>query len=171
MGGELANPPKSLHPYRLFVLGGIGYVDNSNAPAYPVAMSYWDHFGIDWVCGRLESGMMYKHIADEVGGSDTDLCRWIAADQGRSARVAESRAKGAFAWDTMAQDVLAAIPSDATQGDITRARELASHFRWRASKLGRKIYGERVQVDGKTTVTINHVTNVDDQDPEDICGV
>jgi hypothetical protein len=36
--------------------------------------------------------------------------------------------------------------------ELAKAKELAHHYRWRASKIAPKLYGDRLQVEGKFTV-------------------
>ncbi|MCY1243810.1 hypothetical protein D9M72_568450 [compost metagenome] len=36
---------------------------------------------------------------------------------------------------------------------MAKARELASHFRWKASKANPREYGEKLEIDQKTTIT------------------
>ena len=106
-----------------------------------------DEIGIDAICVMFEAGKMQRQIAREIAVDDTILLKWIAADEQRSARARESRARGAAVWDELAIEELQGIPDEATQGQIARAREIASHYRWRASKLGRAEYGEKTEIE------------------------
>jgi transposase len=106
-----------------------------------------DEIGIDAICAMFEAGKMQRQIANELGVGDTILLKWIASDEQRSARARESRARGASAWDELALEELQGIPDEASQGQIARAREVASHYRWRASKLGRAEYGEKTEIE------------------------
>jgi hypothetical protein len=57
-------------------------------------------------------------------------------------------------WDEQAEEELVGLGSEATPGDIARARELASHYRWRSKALAPADYGDRqaVEVSGKLSL-------------------
>ena len=125
-----------------------------------------DRIGIDAICLMFEQGKMQNQIARELGINDSILLKWLAADEKRSARARESRGKGAFVWDELAMEELQSIPLDATPAQIARAREMAQHYRWRATKLGRADYGEKV--DMNHSGSLNVVSQVlDDLDGND----
>ena len=113
-----------------------------------------DRIGIDAICLMFEQGKMQSQIARELGIDDSILIKWLAADGQRSARAREARGKGAFVWDELAMDELQAIPADATPAQIARAREIAQHYRWRATKLGRADYGEKVDMNHSGSVSV-----------------
>lgn len=75
------------------------------------------------------------------------MSRWLASDSERSARAREARISAAQVWDEKAETVL-----EDKEVDIQRARELASHYRWRASKINPREYGDKLQVDNTHTV-------------------
>jgi hypothetical protein len=86
-------------------------------------------------------------IAECWGVTRLQVQRWIDSNPGRRARVETARQNAADACDRKAEAVLLAIPSDATAGDIARARELAAHYRWQARVRNPARYGEKIRID------------------------
>jgi len=70
------------------------------------------------------------------------LIVWLDRDVERSARAREAREQSARYWDEQASQVVADAKN---QLELSRARELAHHYRWRASKIARRQYGDRDQ--------------------------
>lgn len=102
-------------------------------PAHPVARNALDAFGTDAVCEQISDGQSLTKIAAEIGVSTGSLLTWIAAEPDRSARVASARQITAWYWDEQAEhEIRDAAPSPE---ELSRARELASHFRWRAKMV------------------------------------
>lgn len=109
-----------------------------------------DAYGIDALCDDLLTGVSQASIAKASGVSQSALVRWIAADPERSARVREARIAAARHFDECAEQVL----KDASDSfGLAKARELASHYRWKASKSNPREYGDKIEIDQKTTVT------------------
>ncbi|MET3372011.1 hypothetical protein ABIC89_001052 [Variovorax boronicumulans] len=109
-----------------------------------------DVLGIDEVCDRLVGGESQTAIAQSAGVHVATLCRWLAADPQRSARAREARLASAASFADLAAQKL----EDARDPfELAKARELASHFRWKASKANPREYGEKLEIDQKTTVT------------------
>lgn len=106
-----------------------------------------DAIGIEVICSRIAEGESQKSISDSLEIPASALCEWIAAVPERSARAREARVVSARHWDQKAEEALLALDDDAKAGGIARARELASHYRWRASKYAPSDYGEKVQQD------------------------
>lgn len=67
--------------------------------------------------------------------------KWIAHDRDRSARGRGARTYAAVLWDERAIEVLERA---ANSLELAKARELAHHYRWRASKVAPKMYGDKV---------------------------
>ena len=61
----------------------------------------------------------------------------------------DAREQLAKLWDEKAEDVLQQAGDEFT---LKKARELASHYRWRASKTAPREYGDRVEVKGTMTL-------------------
>ena len=115
-------------------------------------MSYQllDEIGIDTVCDRLSGGESITQIAKSLKIAQSSLSKWIALDENRSARAREARNASADAYADKAEEALLFAPPE--QIEISRARELASHYRWMASKRRPAEYGERIQQDITATV-------------------
>ena len=100
-----------------------------------------DAFGIEAVCERLADGVTMTAIAEEIGVTVGKLSQWIASDEEHSARAREARIHAARIWDEKA---LSVVEQAQDLFELQRARELAQHYRWRASKTAPKEYGDRV---------------------------
>jgi hypothetical protein len=103
------------------------------------AKSGLDAIGTDAVCAEVQSGTSLTAIARKNGVSVGALLTWIESDPDRSARVRESRSLMARHWDEKAES---AISEAADEFELKKARELASHYRWRASKIRPGEYGD-----------------------------
>lgn len=100
----------------------------------------------DELINLIDSGKFLIEIAREWRVDNGDLNRWIAADNQRSASARLARKNQAIFWDYQAEQVLKNLPADGTPAQIVRARELASHYRWRAKCFNPGDYGDHVQV-------------------------
>lgn len=109
-----------------------------------------DALGVDALCDRLCAGESQTSIAESLGVGIATLSRWIAADPERSARVREARIAAARTFDEMAE---AELRRAADPFGLAKARELASHYRWKASKSNPREYGDKIEIDQKTTLT------------------
>lgn len=122
-----------------------------------------DEKGIDWVCDRIASCKSITAVAQEIGCADSMLVMWLNSTPERSARAREVRSWTAWMWDERAEQAIMQANDPLA---FQRARELASHYRWRASKIAPKIYGEKLQVEQDTTL---HITvRRDDLDAIDV---
>lgn len=98
---------------------------------------------IEKICDDILEGFSYQDIATKYNVAYGVLHRFIShADN--SARVIIARQQSADIFDTKAEKVLIDAKSNLTE--ITRARELASHYRWKASKRNPKVFGDKVDV-------------------------
>lgn len=95
---------------------------------------------------KIEGGSSVAQMAEAVGISRSALWRWLNADEGRSARVTRARQLSAAAWDEKAER---GIREASDPFELSRAKELAHHYRWRASKIAPKDYGDKTE----TTLT------------------
>lgn len=118
-------------------------------PSKPVAAK----LNIDAICDAILNGEMLSDIARSYGVSFAYLSKWISEDSDRSARAREARIAAAAAYEERAFDLIA---SAGDQFELARAKEMAHHLRWRASKINPRDYGDRQQVDvnGKMDVTL-----------------
>jgi hypothetical protein len=100
-------------------------------------------FGVDAICAALIEGCTLTDLAGKIGIGIARLIAWIEADPERSARTREARTKAARLWDEKATQVI----EEAKDGfGLAKAKELAHHYRWRASKVAPKEYGDKVQL-------------------------
>jgi transposase-like protein len=104
----------------------------------------------DQVLQRIEAGESINQIAATLGVNRSNLWRWLEADSQRSARAKSSRMISAQAWEEKAEDVLKDADNPFA---LAKARELAHHYRWRASKIS-PAYGEKIQTEHSGTVEV-----------------
>lgn len=84
-------------------------------------------------------------MAKEAGVSVGQFYVWIDSTPEFAARAREARKSMARFWDDKAQQE---IESARDPFALAKAKELAHHYRWRASKIAPKEYGEKVAVGG-----------------------
>jgi hypothetical protein len=106
-------------------------------------------FGIDLVCQRIGERMTLTDIAEQAGVPVSTFVTWLAADPERSARVREVRTEMAKVWDEQAEVEIRAAADDL---GMKRARELAHHYRWRATKIAPRDYGDKIDVSASVTL-------------------
>ena len=109
-----------------------------------------DDVGIEAVCEMVCELMSTREIAQRCGVRQSHLIEWLWSKPDRSARYLDARALSAEGWEERAMEVLLASGGDMVS--VTRAREIASHLRWRASHANAKRFGDRqhVEVSGVT---------------------
>jgi hypothetical protein len=115
----------------------------------------------DDFCELVMSGKMMTEIADIWGVSKSALIKWLSSDEDRAARAREARSVAGHSWDGMAVRELESLPADATPGQIARARELASHYRWRATKISPP-YADKTH--STVEATVKHAKPVSDEE-------
>jgi len=114
-------------------------------------MAEWYGLTEEAILERIEDGENLSAIAASVGKNRSMLAKWLAAEENRSARARSSRQIAAQAWDELAQNTI----ETADDGfSLAKAKELAHHYRWRASKVAPKEYGDKIDVDMKAGVTV-----------------
>jgi hypothetical protein len=96
----------------------------------------------------IECGQTMHEIAEQIGRDVSILSRWLADPQ-RAAKAKESRRLQAVYWDELAERTIKELPSNATPAAMLRARELASHYRWRAKSIAPHDYGDRPLIDAE----------------------
>jgi transposase-like protein len=97
---------------------------------------------IEDIIQRILDAQSYTEIARHYGVTVGALTHWISSDNQRSARVMEARAATAALWDQKAEELISAAQDPL---DLQKAKELAHHYRWRASKIAPRSYGDKVQ--------------------------
>ena len=101
--------------------------------------------GIEALCDMVIEGMMLREVARKVGAPIMSMMDWIEADPARKARMRQARERSAQLWEEKAEELLAGA------GDpfgLAKAKELAHHYRWRASKIAPRDYGDKVELRG-----------------------
>jgi hypothetical protein len=109
----------------------------------------------DEIIARIESGEMLTAIAVSLGLDRANFNKWLQADKLRSARAHEARINASAAWDEKAEQ---GIAEASDPFELSRAKEMAHHYRWRASKIAPKTYGDKVAhtgADGEGPIDIN----------------
>lgn len=105
----------------------------------------------DDIIDRIEGGDSIASIARELECNRSVLWRWLNADEQRSARSVRARQLAAFAWDERAEQ---GINDAADPFELARAKEMAHHYRWRASKIAPKQYGDKIETTHLGTIAI-----------------
>lgn len=107
----------------------------------PVAREKCTAYGLDNICARITAGESMTAISAEIGVHVSTLIEWSQDDTQRSARMRAARENAARIWDEKAEHGLAAATDPF---ELSRAKELAHHYRWRAKALAPREYGDRV---------------------------
>lgn len=102
-------------------------------------------FGEDKVIDLIHDGYSLTHIARKCDVARSALCAWIDAKSDRSARVKLARMEAADAYADKAEDAL--LEAGDTPIALQRARELAHHYRWVASKRNPGAFGDRMKAE------------------------
>ncbi len=103
---------------------------------------------IDTIIEMLIEGDSYRVIANYLEVPLSTLHDYTSKSE-HSARVREALLYSASTFDDKAEQVLKDAESNSVE--VQRARELAQHYRWKASKRAPKQYGDRLETE--TTVT------------------
>lgn len=115
-----------------------------------------EQFGEDSVIDMIADGQSLAQIARRIGIDRASIVRWVDADSQRSARVNIARRNAAEAYAEKAEDAL--IGAEDTPLGLQRARELAHHYRWAASKRNPAAFGDRIKAEvahsGKVDVNL-----------------
>ena len=113
----------------------------------PEAQLKLDALGLEAFIDEILDGKSYRDIAREMGIGISAIARWLSVDSERSARVKAALTQTAVNCDDEALEVLR------DKGmEPARAREIAHHLRWRARVRDPRQYGEKLEIDQKTTV-------------------
>lgn len=103
-----------------------------------------DAKGVQWLCDEIIDGKSLREIAAGLGMNHATVIRWVGADDDRAKQVREARITSAQTFDEMA---LTGILGAKTKIALARAKEAAHHYRWRASKIDPRTYGDKVQTE------------------------
>lgn len=107
--------------------------------------------GLKAICERIIGGQSYRELARELGISVGSLTWWIDGDEERSHACACAREAAAQSFDEIA---LENIESASDPFELAKAREMATHLRWRAKAVNQKKYGDKQQLDVKAEVSM-----------------
>ena len=111
----------------------------------------------EYVCGRLFKSDTQADICADLGVDPNVIWRWRQKYPQFDAEVTAAMVFRGESYADRADKVLEDLPLDADTAAVSRARELANQYRWRASKAMPAHYGDRTQHD----VTVTH-SYVDD---------
>lgn len=110
----------------------------------PVSQNKLDAAGIDAILELIVEGWTYRQIAAKYEVGVARLCAWFAADTERSHACMRAREASAQAHEEAAEEE---IVNAQDQFELSKAKELAIHRRWRAKMVNPRMYGERQQID------------------------
>ena len=107
-----------------------------------VAQDKLNAIGSEQVAEWIADGRSYREIARTAEVGLGRLCMWIEADPERSRACARARETSAQAFEDQAQEY---IHDAEDQFELSKAKELAIHLRWRAKVNNPRRYGDKVQ--------------------------
>lgn len=98
---------------------------------------------LETIVEMILQGDSYKTIAQKLNIGLTKLHEFTS-NTNHSARVREALIISASTFDDKAEQVLLDAKRDMVE--IQRARELAQHYRWKASKRAPRVYGDKLDL-------------------------
>ena len=98
---------------------------------------------IDEIIELFIKGKSYRDVADIMDVPLTTLHDFTSKSE-HSARIREALEYSASSFDDKAEQILLDCPPD--RDAVSRARELAQHYRWKASKRSPKKYGDKLDI-------------------------
>ena len=101
--------------------------------------------GIDVICDRIRNRETITDITDSMGLPNGSLTRWLNDDPERMALANEARRETARQWDELA---LQTIKDAGDAFELQKAREIATHLRWRSGKIAPREYGDKMAIGG-----------------------
>lgn len=104
---------------------------------------------LERLCEAIIEGRMIRELALEWGVTESRIRYWVAGDPARTARVTAARRISAATYDEKAEQVLMDAKDDL---ELKKAKELAHHYRWKASKIDPGGYGEKIEHSGTLDV-------------------
>ena len=127
---------------------------------------------IETIIELIIDGKSFRSIADELNVKLSTLHDFASKPE-HIARVSLALEISAQTFDEKAESIL--INAEASAYEMQRARELAQHYRWKASKRSPKKYGEKISQeltgkDGKdlnTSIQIEIINKSDQIENED----
>ena len=101
---------------------------------------------IEEAISLILDGYTDKDIAKHFGIKSRSTVTKFLNQSNHSARVREARTDSADAIADKAEEVLRDLKPDSTPAEVSRARELAQHYRWLSKVRKPKVYGDKVDV-------------------------
>lgn len=101
---------------------------------------------IDDIVELILEGKTFREIASKKGVALGTLHSFITLDE-HSVRVRNALEVSASSYADKAEEVLILAEKDSIE--MTRARELAQHYRWKAGKRNPKKYGDKLDLTTK----------------------
>jgi transposase len=98
---------------------------------------------IEEIISMLIEGKTYRQIADNLGVALSTLHDFTSRPE-HSARAREALEYSSDTYADKAEQVL--IEAERDMIEISRARELAQYYKWKASKRSPKKYGDKIDV-------------------------
>lgn len=102
---------------------------------------------LDQIIDLITEGKTFRKIAEELNVSLTSLMVYTGKEE-HSARVREAMEYSADSYADKAESVL--IDAKSNLVEIQRAKELAQHYRWKASKRSPKRFGDKLDIELKS---------------------
>lgn len=100
---------------------------------------------IDVLCDMIIDGKTFRDMAAHYDCSISIIHRYLIKGE-HSARAKEALEISANQYANKGEEALIVAKSSLTE--IQRARELAQHYRWMASKRSPKVYGDSLKLQG-----------------------
>ena len=106
---------------------------------------------LDEILDLFADGETFRAVAKNVGVSTRTLNKFLTRKDNVEQYYAVLQ-ESSDSYASMAEEALRNSPADKIE--IQRARELAHHYRWMASKRNPKRYGDKLDVDAKVSGNI-----------------
>jgi hypothetical protein len=104
------------------------------------------------ICDRIVEGESLRRIcADDKMPAMSTVMEWLRSNDDFRGRYARAREAQAEVMDDMILEVAAGA-----EDNPAAARVKIEAYKWRASKLAPKVYGERQHIVAQVTATVTH---------------
>jgi len=97
------------------------------------------------IIDMLSEGKDYATVSKRFGCHVATFAKWIDATEERALAVSRARQQASFLFIQQAEDALSR--PNMTNTEVTQARELASHLRWKAKAFNPRIFGDKQQIE------------------------
>lgn len=106
---------------------------------------------LDEILDLFADGETFRAVAKKVGASTRTLNKFLTRKDNVEQYYAVLQ-ESSDSYASMAEEALRNSPADKIE--IQRARELAHHYRWMASKRNPKRYGDKLDIESKVSGNI-----------------